>query len=305
MDKTNKVSSFLTDDIAYFLGLIVGRGTIIKSRELKKLVIGFPYKNLKAISPLDASRVFDNHLYLSNSLDIIVRRLQKLGLDVTKDNNQDTHSINLVIMWRYPDLTWQFLNYLLNDEHTDYHDFRIPKCIFESDKEIQKEFLRGLFDVTGHARSSNYYIDRNKHRVYLEMDFRNWFLVLDLWKLFEVVGIPVQTVNFGHPNFRDKNFVKPPGFWAKEHQFKIFANQFLSIGSYLEHKQLVLADMASMCPEGLGNERGGNRVTEKPPHPEEQSDKLPEFLRNKHFNHYSELLTELEQNDSIKPYANL
>ena len=306
MDKTNKVSSFITEDIAYFLGLIVGRGTIINANELKKLVIDFPFKNLKAESPIEGKK-YDNLLYLSNSLDKIVVRLLKLGVNLRKENDDANRSVSLIIEWRYPDLTWLFINYLLNDEFTNYHEFRIPKAIFQCDKEKQKEFIRGLFDVTGHARASNYAFDKkdNHHRVYFEIDNQNWFLTLDLFHLLTNLDVPVQTINFGHPNFRDPNHTKKGTAWAKEHQFKIFANQYLRIGSYLQHKQEVLQDLANLCPIGLGDDKGPQkkRVREKPSHTDESSQKLPALLRNKHFNHYTELLDFLKKNDPIEPYG--
>lgn len=305
MDRTDKLSSFINEDVAYFLGLIVGRGTIVKSKEINKLLIDFPFKNLEAVSPLDPNKKFDTQIYLSNSVDKIVERIKKLGLDVSKFNDEDNRGVSLVVSWRNTDLTWQLLSYLLNGDFSDYHSFRIPKAIYQADKEKQKEFLRGYFDVTGYVRSSNAQFGKsNQQRIYLEVDHRNWFLVLDLYKLFEKVGIPFESIDFGHPNFRDPNFKKASGFWAKEHQVKIFANQFLSIGSYLKHKQAVLTDLASMNRSGLGDNAKEKefRVTEKAANPEESSEKLPIFLRNKHFNHYSEMLVVLENNDNIKAY---
>lgn len=303
MDITNKLSSFLTEDMAYLSGLVVGRGTIIKSQEINKLVVDFPFKNLEAVSPIDKEKKFDTQMYLANSLDKIVERLKKLGLDVGKHNDEDNKGVSLVISWKNTDITWQLLNYLLNGDYSNYHSFRVPKAVFQSDKEKQKEFLRGYFDVTGYVRASNAAFGKeDQQRVYLEVDHRNWFLVLDIYKLMEKIGIPVQGVDFGHPNFRDPQFKKAAGFWAKEHQVKIYANQFLPIGSYLKHKQEVLNDLASMNKSGLSGETKESRVREKPAHPEEQSEKLPAFLQGKHFNHYLELVEFLESNDEIKAY---
>lgn len=304
MDKTNKLSSFLNEDVAYLLGLIVGRGTVVKSAELNKLIIDFPFKNLEAKSPIDPKKKFDTQMYLSNSLDKIVERLKRLGLNVSKHNDEDNKGVSLVIIWHKTDLTWQFLNYLLNGDFSDYHSFRIPKAVFQADKEKQKEFLRGYFDVTGYVRTSNAQFGKSdQQRIYLEVDHRNWFLVLDLYKLFEKIAIPIESIDFGHPNFRDPNFKKAAGFWAKEHQVKIFANQFMTIGSYLKHKQEVLSDLASMNKSGLGsNSEKKFRVREKAENSEENSQKLPDFLRGKHFDHYSELLSVLEKSDTIKAY---
>jgi len=288
MDKTNKLSSFLTEDIAYFLGLVVGRGVIIKGNETNKLIIEFPFKNLEAQSP---AKKYDTQMYLSNSLDKITLRLKKLGLNVEKINDSDNKIVSLCVAWHDENIAWQLLNYLLNEEHTDYHSFRIPRAIFEADKEKQKEFLRGYFDVTGYIRTSNARFGKeDQQRIYLEVDHRNWFLVLDLSRLFEAVNVPIESIDFGHPNFRDPEFKKSAGFWAKEHQIKIFANQFLPIGSYLTHKDEVLKELSLLNDTNLGEGEKNIRVKEKPNNSEEKSDKLPEFLRGKHFNHYTELL---------------
>ena len=51
------------------------------------------------------------------------------------------------------------------------------KAIFQADKEKQKEFLRGYFDVTGYVRASNSQFGKeDQQRIYLEVDHRNWFL---------------------------------------------------------------------------------------------------------------------------------
>lgn len=295
MDKTNKLSSFLTEDMAYFLGLVVGRGVIVRGTETNKLIIEFPFKNLEAQG---ITKKYDTQIHLSDSLDQIVNRLRKLGLNIRKESDRENKTVSLVIEWYGEDIAWQLLSYLLDREHSDYHSFRIPRAIFESDKEKQKEFLRGYFDVTGYIRASNArFGQKDQQRIYLEVDHRNWFLVLDLARLFEIVGVPMESIDFGHPNFRDPEFKKAAGFWAKEHQIKIFANQFLPIGSYLIHKEEVLKELASLNKTDLGEGEKTIKVKEKSPNPEESSDKLPEFLRGKHFNHYTELLDYLNSVD--------
>lgn len=281
MDTTNKLSEFITEDVAYFLGMVVGKGTLIHGNENTKLMIQFPFKNLEAEG---ITQSYDTPLYLSNSVDRILSRLRRLGFNIEKNVDEESKSVSLIINWHEYDISSQLLHFLLNGEHSDYHSFRIPKAIFESDTEKQKEFLRGYFDVTGHIRKSN--ADRGgQHRIYLEVDQRNWLLNVDLYELIEkYLGIPIQTINFGHPNFRGATG------WAKEHQVKIYANQFLSIGSYLSYKNEVLRELAAQNRPGVGTNRRGPVITTKPSIPEENSDRLPDYIRNKHFNHYTELL---------------
>jgi len=295
MDKTNKISSFLTEDIGYFLGLVVGRGSIIRGAEINKLIIEFPFKNLEAQG---VTKKYDTQMYLSGSLDKIVNRLRGFGLNVRKESDIDNKTVSLVIEWHGGDIAWQLLNYLLDEEHTDYHSFRIPQAIFDADKEKQKEFLRGYFDVTGHIRTSNArFGQKDQQRVYLEADHRNWFLVLDLYRLFKKVNVPIESIDWGHPNFRDPEFKKQSGFWSKEHQIKIFANQFLPIGSYLTHKDEILKELAAMNKPNLGSEEKTIKIKEKPKNPEENSERLPPFLKGKHFDHYTQLLDYLRTID--------
>jgi hypothetical protein len=295
MDKTNKLSAFLSEDMAYFLGLVVGRGTIFRGSEVNRLIIEFPFKNLEAQG---ITKKYDTQMYLSGSLDRIVNRLKKLGLNVRKESDIDNKTVSLIIEWHGEDIAWRLLNYLLNEEHTDYHSFRIPKAIFEADKEKQKEFLRGYFDVTGHIRASNArFGQKDQQRVYLEVDHRNWFLVLDLYRLLTAVGIFIESIDFGHPNFRDPEHKKQSGFWAKEHQIKIFANHFLPIGSYLTHKEEILKELAALNNPKLGTGKKIVKIKKKPMNPEENSEKLPEFLRGKHFDHYTQLLKYLDSLD--------
>ena len=303
MDVTNKLSSFLTEDVAYLLGLIVGRGTLVPSNDTNKLIIEFPFKNLEVTNPADENRKLNTQMHIVNSLDKIVERLKRLGLDVSKKSDENSKKVSLVISSRSMDLAWQLLNYLLNGQFGDYHSFRIPKAVFQSDMEVRKEFLRGYFDVTGHVRSSNAaFGNEDQQRVYLEVDHRNWFLVLDIYKLLEGMGVPVQGIDFGHPNFRDPQARGRTNAWAKEHQVKIYANQFLRIGSYLSHKQEVLEALAKMNKEGLGDSVQESRVRPKKENPGEKSKKLPKFLQGKHFDHYLELLEALEENDKIRAY---
>ena len=42
------------------------------------------------------------------------------------------------------------------------------------------------------------------HRVYIEIP-GNWQFVIDVANMLKSLDIPVQTIDFGHPNFRDSN----------------------------------------------------------------------------------------------------
>ncbi|MDD5810877.1 MAG: hypothetical protein PUD17_02140, partial [Treponema sp.] len=49
--------------------------------------------------------------------------------------------------------------------------------------------------------------ESKQHRVYIEIP-GNWYMVIDIANMLKAVDIPVQTIDFGHPNFRDSNLDK-------------------------------------------------------------------------------------------------
>lgn len=77
--------------------------------------------------------------------------------------------------------------------------------LFKMTTDEKKELLRGMGDVTGYIRKSNIaYGNEGWHRVYIEIP-GNWQLVIDIANMLKDLDIPVQTIDFGHPNFRDSS----------------------------------------------------------------------------------------------------
>lgn len=280
----NKISNFLTPDIAYLLGLITGRGEIQYSNELKKIIIDFEYKNLisRAIT-----KTFDQKLHIQTSLDPVVSRLQRIGLNAQKLVHES--KISIVVKWQQEDIAWQFIKFLINHSRFSYHDFLIPESIFESLDASKREFLRGLCDVTAYVRNSNR-DQAGRHRVYIEISNRNWFLPAQICKLMQSLGVPTQYIGYGHPNLRGGTGTS----WAKEHQMKIYAEDFELIGFYISHKDEALKELAEynrsnfnrnqdLCDGTIG------RYLIKQSHSHESHDKLPSQISGKHFNHFKEI----------------
>lgn len=289
----NKISNFLTPDISYLLGLITGRGEILYSRDIKKITIDFEFKTLvsKAIT-----KVFEQKLHIQTSLDSVVARLYNMGINVRKDVSDN--KITIVLQWDKEDISWLFIKFLINGTRYNYHDFQIPEPIFETIEENKKEFIRGISDVTGYVRASNYFgfsKDLPKHyRVYIEVSNKNWNLPPQLCKLLQSINIPVQNINYGHPNMRDPNNKKSGRFWAKEHQIKIFAEDFEKIGFYISHKNEALQELAQYNRENFDDsislcDGKTNRKKSKPIHPDENDESFPNELRGKHFDGFKEI----------------
>lgn len=279
----NKISNFLTSDISYLLGLITGHGEIQYNSDVKKIIIDFEYKSLESKA---ITKVFNQRLHIQTSLDPVVYRLQRMGINTQKIPGE---KISLVLTWSQEDIAWLFIKFLINGTRFTYHDFLIPESIFETTEANKKEFLRGLADVTGFVRKSNAYTN-GRHRVYIEISNRNWYLPPQICQLQQSLGVPTQYIGYGHPNIRGGKGTS----WAKEHQIKIYAEDFEEIGFYISHKNEALSELAEYNKQTFPTRQGlcsgkVGRLKIKPPHPHETHEKLPKELNGKHFNSYKEI----------------
>jgi len=283
MDK-NKISNFLTPDISYLLGLITGRGEIQYTKDIKKIIIDFEFKSLQSKA---ITKVFDQKLHIQTSLDPVVLRLQSMGVRTKKVVAEK--KISIVLNWEQEDISWLFIKFLINDTRYSYHDYAIPTPIFDATDSNKKEFLRGLADVTAYVRNSNR--DQvGKHRVYIEISNRNWFLPPQICQLQQGLEVPTQYIGYGHPNIRGGTGTS----WAKEHQMKIYAEDFEKIGFYISHKNEALKELAdynrvnfdkqqSLCDGTI------SRLVEKNAHSDENHEKIPEEIRGQHFDSFKQL----------------
>lgn len=280
----NKISNFLTPDISYLLGLITGRGEIQSTHEIKKIVIDFEYKSLESKA---INRIFNQKLHIQTSLDPVVARLQNIGINTQKVVSQS--KLTLVLNWQTEDIAWLFIKYLINGTRCNYHEFQIPEPIFDATDANKREFLRGVSDVTAYVRKSNV-AHTGKHRVYVEISNRNWYLPAQLCKLFQMLEVPIQYIGYGHPNLRGGTATS----WAKEHQMKIYAEDFERIGFYISHKNEALLDLADFNKLNFTMQQqlcNGiiRRLRLKNNHDHETHDKLPLEINGKHFNSYKEI----------------
>jgi len=184
-----------------------------------------------------------------------------------------------------------------SDNKRSFKDVGIPPEIFSASEVIKKEFIRGVADVTGHARASNAF--RNgRHRIYFEIHNANWHMPVQLCTLLqsEPLFIPVQTIDWGHPNTRNGNVKEynagKKTAWSREHQLKIFAEHFEPIGFRIEHKNEILSEMAGYNKSAFPDRKDKlctppKRITRrKIHHPSENAERLPDELRGKHFDSY-------------------
>jgi len=293
------MSTFLDPDMAYLLGLIAGRGTIREASGLRQLVIEYPFRNLEA-KGINTS--FDTKDKILLSLDDTINRLGEL-IEATPKKAVSENSINIIIESTKNSLLWRNIDKLFKGE-TSFREMEVPEIIYNAEEEIKKEFLRGVVDVTGSIGTGGR-DQAGRHRVYISILNENWILPIQICKVLqdEPLSIPVNTIDWGHPNTRNGNLKDydkgREQAWAREHQLKICAEYFEPVGFRIIHKDEILKELAQYNREHFSTRKAKpcippkKRQRHKSAHPEESSEKLPEELRGKHCNSYWQVCLEL------------
>ncbi|MBI2542006.1 hypothetical protein HYV80_04820 [Candidatus Woesearchaeota archaeon] len=311
----------MNSDIAYLLGMIVGKGTLVRDNDSTKVIVDIPHKNLE-IEGMEAQ------LSVEASINRIKERIEPL-LEVRISTNSQKSLTTISFQKNNQTFVIKELNKYLGHKYS-CKDFRIPELVFELSNDLKVEFLRGLSDVTAHIRSSNNaYGYSFGHRSYIEIP-QNWFLVIDICNLLKSLDVPVQNIDWGHPNIRDPNLEEYNAgrtkAWFREHQIKIFADEFEKIGFYLIHKKRALKKLADLnraewdkyCKIKM-KEAKSEKMKEtwkkrignlkevhhrfywetktpnkpKPRHPEESSVNISSKIRGKHFDNWKDIAKEL------------
>lgn len=290
----------LNPEIAYLLGMIVGKGEVVRGNSETRIIINIPHKNLT---------IEDQNTQLSvkaSLLDIVGRLKPLIGADLTTDTSNSNVAVLYFSKPNEDYLMRSSNSYLRNI--TSWRQSRIPNEIFENDStDIKKEFLRGIADVTGHTRKSNLaYGQSYNHRVYLEI-MDNWDMTIDISNLLKSLDIPVQTIRFAHPNLVDtsaKDYSKGVRNY-KEHQIKVWAEEFEKIGFNIEHKNKLLKKYADENRENWDKstpiEKSHHKFywetrkieKAKPKHPDENNPRIHPKIRGKHFDSWREIAREL------------
>ena len=279
-------------EMAYLVGMILGNGEIQRGTDKTTVTIDIPYKNLYTddmkdiaiyvkASILDISRIIKPLL----SCELIVSETKhSTKVSFSKDN--DEYVIREIVR--------------LIGAGRHHSTMRMNPELFDITMDEKKALLRGIADVTGYIRRSNVaYGQEGAHRVYIEIP-GNWYMVIDIANMLKEVDVPVQNIDFAHPNFRDGNLVKyregKTLFWKKEHQVKIFANEFLPIGFNIKHKQASLEKYSEELLEFLDPEKTHKfywekpiKRKERPVHPGENDPFIPEEIRGMHFESWADL----------------
>ena len=288
-------------EMAYLLGMITGNGEIKRSANDTTVSIEIPHKKLETENNNDV------RVYVRASITDIRTILEPLIGTGLSFMQKDNYSILSFTKNNNEYLMREIIRY--THQSVSHETMRIADEVFSFTRDEKLSFLQGFADVTGYIRRSNYFFKEYKHRVYLEVP-RNWYLVVDVCNLLKSIDIPVMAIDWGHPNMRDGNLKKynqgHPDFWKKEHQIKIWANEFLPIGFGVIHKKEALELFSNELVNGIQSEgkvpsdvthnfywegREVNKV--KPPHPGESDGIIPDEIRGKHYNSWKEIAKDL------------
>lgn len=290
-------NDYMDVDLAYILGLIYGRGSIIERGEDSRIKIEFIFKT-KELEEVQEITDIDNAIKISFAT-IRDRIRETLGCEVRTCS--EGASSTLLLLFYQKNLSWRIIREFTGGKK-NYKTFTIPDYFYEATTDILKEFMIGIADTSGYVRSSNYDLS-GRHRIYLQINNKNWILPIQLcYILQKKLNVPVQLIQWGHPNTREPNKInvkRDYKGWAREHQIKIYVEDFLKIGFDFPFKQKLAEKLAEenikefdgktkMCNPYIKKPR-----TEKPNHPCENSDILPKKLRGKHFNSYFEICLSL------------
>lgn len=291
----------MNNEMAYFLGMICGNGSIQRGPNETTISVDIPHKKLETETQKDVK------IYVKASM-VDFRSILEPLLGASLKFSQNVH--NSILSFTKENEEYTIREILDFIGHARSHeDIRVSNEIFSFTKIQKLQFLKGFSDVTGYIRRSNNFFQKYEHRVYLEIP-HNWFLVVDICNLLKSVDIPVHTIDWAHPNMRDANLKKynqgSPNFWKKEHQIKIWANEFQPIGFAVNHKREALEIFARELVEGYVNAgknpsklthrfywESSRKKNNKPYHPGENDLFIPEPIRGKHFDSWKDIAREL------------
>lgn len=288
-------------EMSYLLGMITGNGEIQRGSTETTISIDIPHKKLETEFQNDVG------IYVRASITDIRQVLEPLLGTSLKFSQEKNYSM---LSFRKPNedyLMREILRYLGTATSSD--NVRISDEVFDFSYDERKQFVKGFADVTGYIRRSNYAFSEPNYRVYFEIP-QNWYLVVDFCNLLKSIDVPVQAIDWAHPNMRDGNLKKynqgKPDFWKKEHQVKVWTLEYQPIGFVVLHKQQALDYFAEeqrkpYIKAGKDAKERLHRyyweltrkMKEKPTHPGENDEFIPEEIRGKHYDNWTEIASDL------------
>lgn len=267
---------------AYLLGLMCARGHILSKD--KRIIIEFAHKNkiIEGIAycpncgSLATAKKQNNPNGLlfckscNSEVDKSVKRIyeQKESTLSSLKNNIIPFLSNFYKNVKFEFLGNEHMTFLIIDFENDafaferlqqYFDgtygfdtFSIPKELYSATKGEKQEFITGFLDTAGFFNSGNWFSrngtnGKGRMRVFIQI-VRNWKMpVLICNFLKKELRLPVQTIDWGHPNIRDSNmkdyFYLNPLSWSREHQVKVFPEYYSQFKLRIAYKQEMFTEL--------------------------------------------------------------
>lgn len=306
-------------EMAYLIGLMCGRGHIVLND--KKIVIEFAHKNKVAygiavcdkcsylatsqdtgkgekqlvckkcgkVVPASKKKIYEQRDSTIESLQNEIIPFLKKGLDIESDFVGNDHLTFLILDFEKEKLFDLIVN-LFNNK-TSFDSFEIPKEMWDINMESKKEFINGLMDTAGFFNAGSWMPRKCKNgygvmRGYFQI-VRNWIMPINICDyLYENFSLTIQTIDWGHPNMRDQKKIYG---WGREHQVKFFPEQYGLFAPKLIYKKEMFDELAEhnkRIKSKVNDSFGLTKINSgqiKPYHPEENSQRLPDKIRGKHF----------------------
>ena len=307
--------------LAYLAGLIVGRGRLFDSG---RAVIEFSHTN-KTINGIahcpkcNSVATQKNKFYscknpkcghsgfdpIQNTYDQVKETKESINTDIIpflqeeltfKVSVMANPSITLLILdFDVTDQGWMALTELLGNQF-HFHSGHIPQQVSSYEKKLQVEFINGMLDTSGFCNSGGWLPRKGltseiRQRVYFQV-VRNWKLTVEIDNfLRSEFDIPIQTIDWGHPNIRDANLVEAQAgkssAFAREHQLKVYPEYLKQFKFRISSKQKMLQELLQHNVDGgFANKEDWfppKKIgTFKPHHPDELNPRMSPPVR-KHF----------------------
>ena len=313
----------LTPELAYFLGLITGRGSFEVSKKI--IVLEFPYAkplegipycpscneimkgfNKKCINhgkqkPAFRIGPFDQQFETESAIKkIVIPILQKITHNIPlMSHATTTHGGKTFVSIEFKE-EQNIFDWIVEqfDPYTNYNSFEIPQIVHDLKLDLKKEYVSGIMDTAGFPKWANFspamFSKEKKDRARMYFQFvRNWKLPVQFCNLLETeMDIPIDTIRWGHPNIDDssrKSYDETGYTMFREHQLKIFAENLDPIFHKFEYKRKILQELYNY------NNSIGFQVNEPctPPrsvrgrvavyHPGENDPRFPSQIKGEHF----------------------
>jgi len=248
--------------------------------------------------------IYEQHLDTKQSLNDVVAPFIAQVLDCDLKISPGTYSTHLFLDFPSSSQVWTEIEEDFQSGQS-HHDFHLPRLLLQRSLDSKTEFVNGLLDSAGFVNAGGWLPrdGKNGHgrmRLYFQI-VRNWPVVVEIDNfLRQHFEIPIQTIDWGHPNIRSAGGAEGAGSaTAREHQIKIFPEFMTQFGFRISCKQKLFSELLlhnQKCEFSQREDWFPPRVIpdsqRKPIHKSEGDLRLPIKVR-KHFDAFWQINLEL------------